>query len=116
MGVAAAVVVLDPLGRDAEGQERREGRRNRHGGDQPDRPSERRDDLLGDHLEVEGVADAQAGRAEEQQDRQRGANVREHERVHRRAHVIAAHVEREPGQPPTREAGLARRSAITVEA
>jgi hypothetical protein len=39
-------------------------------------------------------------------DRQRGAHVGEHERVHGRAPMVATHVQREPGEAPEREAGV----------
>jgi hypothetical protein len=50
--------------------------------------------LLGHDLEVRGVRRANVGGAKEQEDRQGGADVREHERVDGGAHVVAADVQR----------------------
>ena len=54
--VAVPILVLDLIGCDAERQQRRHHGRDRHRGDQPDRPHQRGDHLFRNDLEVEGVA------------------------------------------------------------
>ena len=85
-----------PLGRLPQRQGGGERGGDGHRGDQPDRTNERRDDLLGHDLVVRGVADAEIRGAEEEEDRQGGADAGEYHCVDGGADVVAAHFQRAP--------------------
>ena len=63
---------------------------DRHRRHETDRAHQRADDLLRDRVGVDGLAERGAGDAEQQDDRQGGAEVREDERVDGRGDVVAS--------------------------
>src|SRR5439155_3831788 len=74
----------------AQRQQGCERSRDRHRCDQPDRAHERRDHLLGDGLAVDGIGEGDAADREDEEHRQRGARIREHQRVDRCCDVVVA--------------------------
>jgi hypothetical protein len=71
------------------GDQGAEPRRDGHRGDEADAAHERRDDLHRDDLAVGDRAEALTRQGEQDEQRERGARVRQRERVHRRRDVVA---------------------------